>query len=140
MPTEFSPVSTDKRRNFNLRPRPVVTFNEPIEVHIYSETEDTVEPMPAATPPPVIESSISDRIVPRPEAGTEPTPFMPYADEASELARLLHPGQDRLAAQQTAEPPLIRPLRGFAETAEPPMNMPAPTWWRSHGKLPCSVR
>ena len=112
---------------------------EPIAVYV--ETEGSVESAPAPLPPVETATASSDRRVPRPEAGIEPVPFMPYADEEAELARLRRQTQGRLAEKQTDEPPLIRQVRELQETAEPPLNMPNPTATsRPNGKLPCSVK
>jgi hypothetical protein len=113
---------------------------EPIAVH--PETDVAVDPMPTPAVTTNLVRETSDRLVPRPEAGIEPVPFMPYADEEAELARLRRQTQGRLAEKQTDEPPLIRQVRELQETAEPPLNMPdrPATMWRPFGKLPCSVR
>ena len=76
--------------------------------------------------------------MPRPETGIEPVPWMPYAEEEAELARLRREAAERLAEQQTEEPPLFRRLRELTETSEPPLNAVTSRW--SRGKLPCSVK
>jgi hypothetical protein len=111
---------------------------EPIAVYV--ETESSVESAPAPLPPVVTATATSDRLVPRPEAGIESVPFMPYAEEDTELARLRRESGERLA-RQTVEPPLLRQIRELQETAEPPLNMPNPMpASRPNGKLPCSVK
>jgi hypothetical protein len=137
-PTYVPPIPPPK-----MLPRELSESAEPIAV-VAESAEVAIEPSPVASEAPVVATgpAILLRIAPRPEAGIEPTPFMPYADEESELARLRRPGFDRVIVQQTDEPPLLRQLREFTETAEPPLNVserPA-TSWRPCGKLPCSVR
>jgi hypothetical protein len=113
---------------------------EPIAV--IPETDAVVEPGTVPALPTNLVREVSDRLVPRPESGTEPMPWMPYADEDGELVRNRREARDRLARAQTAEPPLLGPIRELQETAEPPLNMPGrpATTWRPQGKLPCSVK
>jgi hypothetical protein len=127
------PLPTAVRpRNFGAS----ATDSEPIAV--VPETEIASEPVPTPALPTNLVRETSERLVPRPEAGIEPVPFMPYAEEDAELARLRRESQERLA-RQTAEPPLIRQIRELQETAEPPLEVPEPSW-RPRGKLPCSVK
>jgi hypothetical protein len=140
-PTEISSPVPDSSRRFHIRPTGVDVRSISVEpIAVYVETEGAVESAPALLPPVVTATAVSDRLVPRPEAGIEPVPFMPYAEEDAEVARLRRESRERLA-RQTAEPPLLRPIRELQETAEPPLSMPnLATTWRPNGKLPCSVK
>jgi hypothetical protein len=112
---------------------------EPIAV--IPETDVAIEPGTTPAIPTNLVREVSDRLVPRPESGVEPMPWMPYAEEDAKLARNGREARDRLAHAQTAEPPLLGPIRELQETAEPPLGMPdRPATWRPGGKLPCSVK
>ena len=96
-------------------PRDLAELAEPISV-VPESSEVAAEPSPFASEAPNVASATPvalHRIVPRPEAGTEPTPFMPYADEASELARLLRPEDNRLTGAADHGAAAHSPVAGF---------------------------
>jgi hypothetical protein len=121
--------------------RPVVQVQATaIEPVIVIPEVDLVEMSPAPALLPIQIRETAERLVPRPEHGIEPMPYMPYADEEAELARRRRDEVRRLAEEQTEEPPLIRQVRELQETAEPPLRSGIRNEPRRTGKLPCSMK